>query len=510
MHISSCLNPKRVVNKYTQEVMYVPCGKCEACLASHGSLWTQRLEQERYCWKYCLFFTLTYADEHLPAMMTLDDHLVPTNALHFAPTKNLPVVDYRDLELVSSDWSRDFSWLRRRKLVPYLSVYDVQTFIKRLRRNSQSYVRRHNFQKTFNYTKDALIRYFICGEYGPTTLRPHYHGLLFFNSEFEASYIEEVLRKAWKFGRVDTSFVAESNAAYVAKYVNCLAHLPSVYHHRSFRPFALCSKCPPIGTLAFNDEKVRKVFDECAVEFTIVNHRKNAFDNVPLWRTFRDRLFPKLTKYSEFSHADRVALYRAAEKYDTFIEFKDAMTNPKGFVASLLLDYTKFLLIGRDPVIDFMPLYNWYAKSRRVVLQSCVFDVSIEDYVYHIETFYNRVEYDKLQKQFEFQADYSQEHDIGECLGMDMEFLRDTRDLDIADLTFGEIMAYQSYGIDVEKFFSTDLSVREEYQAHYLPESSYDYRVYSLDAESRMKQVTKTKRKNDYLAAHPELCNILY
>ena len=59
MHIVSCLNEKHIVNPYTHEWQVVPCGKCAACRNQRASVWVQRLDQERYCWQYALFFTLT-------------------------------------------------------------------------------------------------------------------------------------------------------------------------------------------------------------------------------------------------------------------------------------------------------------------------------------------------------------------------------------------------------------------------------------------------------------------
>lgn len=98
--------------------VYVPCGKCFACLANRQSDWSFRLELEK---EYCSFFlwlTLTYDDEHVPL----------------------------------SDDGR-----------PMVNKADCRQFFERLRKHFPSYKFKH----------------FLVSEYGTQTFRPHYHLLLF-------------------------------------------------------------------------------------------------------------------------------------------------------------------------------------------------------------------------------------------------------------------------------------------------------------------------------------------
>ena len=68
--------------------------------------------------------------------------------------------------------------------------------------------------------------FYAVGEYGPVHFRPHYHLLLFTNSE----KVSEVLRychdKSWKLGRSDFQRSAGGAGSYVASYVNCLCASP--------------------------------------------------------------------------------------------------------------------------------------------------------------------------------------------------------------------------------------------------------------------------------------------
>jgi len=95
-----------------------------------------------------------------------------------------------------------------------LDKRDLQLFMKRLR---------------FAY-RDKVIRFYACGEYGETTLRPHYH-LLLFGVSFvdkklykrsrsgESLYTSEIVRRLWPYGHNVVGNVTFDSAAYVARYV---------------------------------------------------------------------------------------------------------------------------------------------------------------------------------------------------------------------------------------------------------------------------------------------------
>lgn len=89
---------------------------------------------------------------------------------------------------------------------------ELQLFFKRLRKAGIS------------------VRYFACAEYGDTSLRPHYHAILF-GEDFTFDrkvikrsgagplYTSETLRKIWGNGHVTIASFSYSTAAYVASYV---------------------------------------------------------------------------------------------------------------------------------------------------------------------------------------------------------------------------------------------------------------------------------------------------
>jgi hypothetical protein len=75
------------------------------------------------------------------------------------------------------------------------------------------------------------------GEYGPVHFRPHYHLLLFTNSDKVAEVLRYCHDKSWKLGRSDFQRSAGGAGSYVASYVNSLCASPMLYRScRAFRP----------------------------------------------------------------------------------------------------------------------------------------------------------------------------------------------------------------------------------------------------------------------------------
>lgn len=93
-----------------------------------------------------------------------------------------------------------------------LKKSDFQKFIKRLRKKTK-----------------AKIRYYMCGEYGDKTNRPHFHAILFgyqfpdakFFCERKGNriYKSELLEKTWGLGLTELGSVTYKSAGYVARYL---------------------------------------------------------------------------------------------------------------------------------------------------------------------------------------------------------------------------------------------------------------------------------------------------
>lgn len=538
MKVTNCLRPQRVYNKYSKEYVYAPCGRCPECLRHKSLAWTERLNQERYSWKYCVFFTLTYAPEFVPTLKH-DEHrkyFYDLSHVHYHQDLGDVIIDRNEVFKNCKDRVERIklaNWIDGQPGgIKYLSVGDAQRFIKRLRITLQRYhknyisnVRKEN-QTVPEYWKDSSVRYYLCGEYGETTCRPHYHGLLFFNSEITASCIEQIISKVWKFGNTDSSFVAESNAPYVSGYVNCSANLPQILLHKRIRPFAIFSKHPFIGSMCHNSKEVKEIFFRATPDHVIFKHEQSAFANVPLWLSYQRQLYPKISGFSRISHIDRVNLYRAFERYEkitekpNFIQFVDFVHRRlKGvYTPELYEEYAKRICEGLKPEYNyedkkryFSRLYSWYTVSARVVYQARSFEIPVRMYVSIIERFYDNVQKSNLKSQYEYEENLVENKKrLDSAFALDREFVRTVCDCDISDLSYEELEALKSFGIDLDKFYSSDDVERNKYRYSFLPDTCDEYQCLTLDAEEWLSSHTKSKKKNDYIEAHPELQNVLW
>lgn len=165
------MHPKTVTNPYTKELVTVPCGECEYCQQHKAQRLASRLKFERMSWKYCVFATLTYDNNHLPLLQRVGDELIDFDSRSVHPIKGVKRV------CISETYHRySNSQMQRGNCdaymqlctnhfggVPYLSTVDCQRFMKRLR---QKIHRKFNKDIAFNEKNTPTLRYFICGEYG--------------------------------------------------------------------------------------------------------------------------------------------------------------------------------------------------------------------------------------------------------------------------------------------------------------------------------------------------------
>lgn len=188
----------------------VPCGHCIGCRLDKSRQWADRMMLELDHSKKAVFLTLTYDDLHVPISMINDD-----DSLFFTLDKR-----------------------------------DVQLFFKRLRKHRRF--------------RDFRIRYYLAGEYGDTTQRPHYHAIIFGidlddigdckqfgkNPFGQPYFISDTILSIWGKGFISLAPVSWQTCAYVARY--CTKKLDGdmgiVYAFRNCAPpFALMSRCPGIG-----------------------------------------------------------------------------------------------------------------------------------------------------------------------------------------------------------------------------------------------------------------------
>lgn len=149
----------------------VTCGKCDECVKRYQNDWMIRNYMQFRETTFAVFFTLTY-----------NDASVPLN--------------------VDSDTGELYKTVCKR---------DVQLFLKRFR----------EFRRKRGLSTD--FKYFITSEYGPTTLRPHIHGLLHGVKLSDFTEFSSAWRKQYGFTMQRQIVVSDmrnalNSAKYTAKY----------------------------------------------------------------------------------------------------------------------------------------------------------------------------------------------------------------------------------------------------------------------------------------------------
>lgn len=318
--VTRCQHPRTVVNKYTHESVVVSCGRCPSCVLRRSAVQTNLLTTYSAQFRYVYFVTLTYAPRFLP---TLKVSVIEACTDDIADVPCVPNIDDLDagdpntylfgfrsvprsasVKLKSSTVERTFkdpeirfSYPMKSKdllsilgkinhnvpnRIPYVCNRDLDLFLKRLR----------------SYYPDEKLRYYAVSEYGPTSLRPHWHLLLFSNSERFSQTVCENVSKAWSYGRCDASLSRGFAAPYVASYVNSFVALPDFYTQmpkvvrpKSFHSigFTESNLFPRKVRVAEIDEVTNKCLNGVRVE------RNGCFRTIkPTW-PYLLRLFPRFS-----------------------------------------------------------------------------------------------------------------------------------------------------------------------------------------------------------------------
>lgn len=167
-----CLTPLTIKNPKPNVLgqgthMEVPCGKCKNCILRRAAHWAFRLECEELRSRTSAFITYTY-----------DNDNVPRSANGFLN----------------------------------LSTTDFQSYMKRQRKAIAD-----NYGK--DYWRKHSIKYYMAGEYGSQTERPHYHAIMFNLPEYYLRN-DHRITEIWKKGRVQVDEVSPASIRYVTGYLH--------------------------------------------------------------------------------------------------------------------------------------------------------------------------------------------------------------------------------------------------------------------------------------------------
>lgn len=254
----------------------VPCGHCMGCRLDRARTWADRMLLELADNDYkAVFVTLTYNNDNLP-------RVYERSAGYYLFPGSYEYSYLSDSEV----WVADAAGLRKPPAT--LNVRDTQLFFKRLR-------------KAF---PDRRIRYFLAGEYGPKTNRPHYHAIIFgltlsdfkdcivlkYNDLGQPLFQSDIFSNIWGNGYCSLGVVNWNTCSYVARYTMKKFYHdddPEAYSDGRLPPFCTMSRRPGIGLL--RSAELLSKGDKCFVR------DENGVHEVYLGRPFiRSALRPHL------------------------------------------------------------------------------------------------------------------------------------------------------------------------------------------------------------------------
>lgn len=201
--MSKCITP--FYHKSTG--LSFPCNKCIHCLNRRASGWSFRLRQESQLHEEKYFVTYTYSNEKVHITNNAFSTLVKT---------------------------------------------DFQDYMAQLRKKMP-------MEKIGKLRRYQPVKYYLAGEYGTQSYRPHYHAILFSvkleliigvenaiaaltNKEFFLKGKYEFTHPSWPHGYMTVGEVNEASIGYCLKYISKLGKIPLHENDDRLPEFQLCSK----------------------------------------------------------------------------------------------------------------------------------------------------------------------------------------------------------------------------------------------------------------------------
>jgi hypothetical protein len=239
--MAQCMYPYKVEKQlyHNQKDRYVPvpCGKCPNCLKRRVASWSFRLEMESLLWNKQYFLTLTYDNEHVP--------ITKNGFLTLEPT-------------------------------------DLTLFFKKLRKRA------------------GKLKYYLCGEYGTNTKRPHYHVILFSTS----SLFESDIESTWYKGKVHYGKVEPASIRYTVQYYDKGVWSKSHVRDDRYPEFSRMSQ--GIGRNFLTASQVTRFLNNPQVSF-IYNHEGQ---KISIPRYYKKRLYDYFGSSSIIANHPSILIHR--------------------------------------------------------------------------------------------------------------------------------------------------------------------------------------------------------
>lgn len=273
------------------ETLLLPCCKCLLCTKRYRMQWVLRCMHESRFYSQMCYLTLTCDDEHINAVF---------------PSRGRSFID-------------GYSWNS-------LQHKPFQDFMKRLRRQLQYgfhydvIVDGKPVHRVYHGEPGKPIRFFMCGEYGDHTHRPHYHAIVFGFWPPDAKvlrgnlYTSEMVFRRWPFGFHTVGKVEPDSISYVAGYVDKkMDESRMIWANECVSPeyVAMSRGCSALGTGGIG----RGFFDEFYKEIYPLN------DDGTFARNYA--IVGCGTKVKIPRYYDELLDLRDADRYDTLLSFRE-------------------------------------------------------------------------------------------------------------------------------------------------------------------------------------------
>lgn len=487
----------KVTNPYTGEEVRVPCRSCAYCRSRRALELKTRVDNE-FIYNAngtALLVTLDYSNNGLPIYSPSEDGFWSSNRIGDIRYRSIdpPAVYYQPVNhpdvcfghLCRTDVERWFVDVRGKFFYDFRPNHKLPYF--------------DDFDRT-----DIRFRYFGCGEYGPTTMRPHYHIILWFRrslNDKQLAYVAKVLSTSWTLGSTDVQPIISGGASgYVASYVTGYADLPEVLRAKSLRPFVFFSRSPSVGSCRLDESEVLKALDTGDITRTRFDEQTKSFVDELFPPTAISRYFPKCQGFGTKSTNERIRVYSYVANYvrkhkitipPDELRLKDIVF-PYRIVSGTLLSQLKASkcssLVGDRLYWSYADKYASLVCYRYCAKYNLTPDLVLRG----IDMVYSRYSSMMLASQY---LEISNDIDnIQWYILKDLDFLPSLPEFEL-DLTFGQIQALERYNL----FSLYDGGIlNAEKLAYICPENDARYMAHKADYEARALGGVKRKKTNEY------------
>ena len=310
-----CTNQKWIPNKYTGQRFFVKCGHCEACLQEKAMMRATKIKANYNGKDMVLFVTLTYDRLSCPYVDFDEAYKFSKNKLSelsvyrsYSVRKVRRVTSsspyglcykrvWTPVVLATIPFDSVCSFKGNRCLAKFgnrigISFYpDYQHFCARLR---------INLKRKFNF--NGKLQVYNVSEYGESTLRPHFH-LLVYSSGIDYTSLRNAIVESWPFSNLDkrnrSIELAENPASYIASYVNRGSSFPS-FLEKYFKPKWSYSKGFGLAKVEFSASNVYEAYRKGALQYDYAINRGNFLEvfTSPIPKYVIHRFFPLFKGYS--------------------------------------------------------------------------------------------------------------------------------------------------------------------------------------------------------------------